>query len=89
MVTVQDVIDLSHQMLWTAFLLSMPVLMTALVVGVLISLVQTVTGVQEMTITFVPKLIMVLVVMAVAMPWMITVITEFTHEAWANLGGLP
>lgn len=89
MFSVQDVVDLSHQMLWTSFLLSMPVLLTALVVGVLISLLQTVTGVQEMTITFVPKLIAVLIVVALSMPWMIAVLSEFTYESWARLGDLP
>ena len=88
MIDVQDVIDVANRMLWTMFLISMPILLTALIVGVLISLVQTVTGVQEMTITFVPKLIAVMLAIAIALPWMNTVLMEFTYEVWSKMGGL-
>ena len=76
----QDIIDVANQMLWTCLLLSMPTLLTALVVGVLISLVQTVTSVQEMTLTFVPKLAAVVLVVALSMPWILSVITEYFEE---------
>ncbi|MBN2710957.1 MAG: flagellar biosynthetic protein FliQ [Planctomycetes bacterium] len=87
-ITVQDVADLANQMMWVTFLLSMPVLLTALVIGVLISLVQTVTGVQEMTITFVPKLMAVFLVIALTLPWMTTTLAEYTEQVWAMLGGM-
>jgi len=77
----QDIIDIANNMLWVCLLLSMPPLITALVVGVMISLVQTVTSVQEMTLTFVPKLFAVVLVVALAMPWILSVITEYTEEA--------
>jgi len=76
----QDIIDVANQMLWVCLLLSMPTLLTALVVGVLISLVQTVTSVQEMTLTFVPKLAAVVLVVALSMPWILSVITEYFEE---------
>lgn len=87
-ITLQDVVDIAHLTLYTAFLLSIPVLLTALVVGVFISLVQTATGVQEMTLTFVPKLMAVLLVLAMALPWMATLLFEFTEETWRKMGGL-
>ena len=77
----QDIIDVANNMLWVCLLLSMPTLLTALVVGVAISLVQTVTSVQEMTLTFVPKLFAVVLVVALTMPWILSVITEYTEEA--------
>mgnify|MGYP006301805107 CR=1 FL=1 len=89
MVEVQDVLDVANEMLWVTFLLSMPVLLTALVVGVLISLLQTVTGVQEMTITFVPKLLAVLVAVSISLPWSIAMMIDYTQELWSLLGGLP
>jgi len=78
----QDIIDIANQMLWVCLLLSMPTLITALVVGVMISLVQTVTSVQEMTLTFVPKLFAVVAIIALTMPWILSVITEYTEEVF-------
>jgi flagellar biosynthetic protein FliQ len=83
----QEVIAVANRMLWTAFLLSMPLLLTALTVGVLVSLVQTVTGVQEMTLTFVPKIISVLVALVVFLPWMASVLTTFTQEVFLYIAG--
>ena len=82
--TVDDVVDIAHRMLWLTVQLSLPTLITALVVGVGISLVQTVTGVQEMTITFVPKLIAVVAVLALSMTWSIQLMLEYI----AGEGGL-
>ena len=83
--TVQDVIDIAQKTMFTAVLLSMPVLLTSLIVGVFISLIQTVTSVQEMTITFVPKLIAVMGVTLLALSWMIQVIVEYTEDLWASM----
>lgn len=82
---VGDIVDIANRMLFMTALLSMPVLLTALGVGVLISLFQTVTGVQEMTITFVPKLLMVLLVIAVTLPWSIEMLSEYTLDLWEKL----
>lgn len=83
--TVQGVIDIAQQTLFTAVLLSMPVLLTSLVVGVFISLIQTVTSVQEMTITFVPKLMAVMGVTLLALSWMIQILVEYTENLWAHM----
>ena len=77
---VQDVIDVSNQMLWMCLMLSMPTLLTALVVGVGISLIQTVTSIQEMTLTFVPKLVAVVAVLSICMPWLINMVSEYYFE---------
>ena len=60
--------------------LSMPMLVVALVVGVLISLFQAVTQIQEMTLTFVPKIIAVFVVMVFVASWMIEKMVTFTRD---------
>lgn len=83
--TVQGVIDIAQQTMFTAVLLSMPVLLTSLVVGVFISLIQTVTSVQEMTITFVPKLVAVMGVTLLALSWMIQVLVEYTESLWSHM----
>jgi len=76
----QDIHDVANQMLWTMLLLSLPTLLTALVVGVGISLAQTVTGVQEMTLTFVPKLVMVVAVLIMTLPWSSGVLMNYTED---------
>ncbi len=86
--SVQDIIEIAHQMLWITFLLSMPVLLTAMIVGLMISLVQTVTGVQEMTITFVPKLMAVLATLAIALPWMNSMLLEYTRNLWSLMSSM-
>ncbi|MDR0362383.1 MAG: flagellar biosynthetic protein FliQ [Planctomycetota bacterium] len=77
---VQDVIDVANRMLWICLLMSMPTLLTALVVGVAVSLLQTVTSIQEMTLTFVPKLVAVVAVAALALPWLIDMMAEYYYE---------
>ena len=78
----QDIIDVANRMLWVCLLMAMPTLITALVVGVAISLVQTVTSVQEMTLTFVPKLFAVVTVVALVMPWLLSALIEYTEETF-------
>ena len=79
----QDIQDVAYRMMWTTLLLSMPTLLTALVVGVFISLIQAITSVQEMTLTFVPKLFLVLFVMAAALPWMNRLMISYTEDLFS------
>jgi flagellar biosynthetic protein FliQ len=68
---------LTARTLWTAVLISAPMLLTALLVGLLISIFQVVTQIQEMSLTFVPKLLAVAGVMVVAGPWMLRHLASF------------
>ncbi|MDR2390636.1 MAG: flagellar biosynthetic protein FliQ [Planctomycetota bacterium] len=77
---IQDIIDVANTMLWTCLMLSMPPLLTALVVGVTVSLMQTVTSIQEMTLTFVPKLLAVVTVVSLALSWLIQFITNYFED---------
>lgn len=74
---------------WEAILvagkLAGPVLLVCLVVGTVVSLLQTVTQVQEMTLTFVPKLIGAALVVIVAGPWMIRQVVGWVQALWSNL----
>ena len=74
--------------LYMVLLLSMPMLLVALVVGVAISLLQAVTQIQEMTLTFVPKIIAVFVTMVVAAPWMIEKLVTFTRHLIESIPAL-
>jgi len=75
---VDIVLELLKQTLAEALMLSGPILLLTLVVGLLISIFQTVTSVQEMTLTFVPKVVIISLALVLAGPWMLHRITLFT-----------
>jgi flagellar biosynthetic protein FliQ len=72
-----QILDLLRDMLWTTFLVSAPVLLVALVSGVAIGLFQALTSVQEMTLTFVPKLAAIRVVFWISMGMTGTLLLDF------------
>ncbi len=76
------VTHLSTQALYLVVWLSLPALLVALLVGVLISLVQAMTQIQEMTLTFVPKIFAVFLSLAFALPWMLRQMILFTQNIY-------
>ncbi len=74
----EAVTTLAQQAMWTMFLVSAPILGVALVVGLLISLVQAATQLNEMTLSFVPKAIAIGLALVLAGPWMLHVLMDFT-----------
>lgn len=72
--------DTLRQALWIAVLVSIPILTVALVAGVSIGLVQALTSIQEMTLTFVPKLAAIVVVFWVSMGFMTQTLVAFFHD---------
>ena len=83
-----DVMNLAAQALWTATKLAAPILLVSLAIGTLISLVQAVTQVQEMTLTFVPKLAGIAVVLVVGGSWMLSTLSDFTRQLFDSIPGL-
>ncbi len=77
--------DTLRQGLWTATLLSMPILTIALVAGLAIGLLQALTSVQEQTLTFVPKLIVVGACLAIFGSAILMLLVDFTHELFARI----
>jgi len=71
--------DTMRQGLWVAFIISLPILVAALVTGVSIGLVQALTSVQEMTLTFVPKLAAIAIVFWMSMHFMTNTLVAFFH----------
>jgi flagellar biosynthetic protein FliQ len=74
-----------QQTLWTVAKLSGPILAAALVVGVVISLFQAVTQVNEMTLSYVPKIIAIALVLVLAGPWMLQTLLDFTSNLFSSL----
>ncbi len=83
--TPEFVIGLGRQALETMLAVSLPVLLLSLLVGVIISIFQTVTQIQEATITFVPKIIVTFVSLLIFGGWMISRMTDFTRHILENL----
>ena len=78
--TPQEVVSLGRESLYVALLLSAPMLGFGLVAGVLVSIFQAVTSINEMTLTFIPKIIVVIVAVVVFAPWILKVMLTFTIE---------
>jgi flagellar biosynthetic protein FliQ len=82
------VLDIGLSSLILAAKLSAPVLVTALVVGFIVSLLQSVTQIQEVTLSFVPKAIAAAVALLVSGHWMLSELVSFTHELFARIPSL-
>ena len=79
------VIDVISMMLWTALKVALPMLLAALGTGLMISLLQAMTQVQEMTLTFIPKIFAVVAALMLSMSYMINTLTEFAREIFSRL----
>ena len=86
--TPDSVIDIAQEALYVTALLAAPMLLTALGVGLVIGMVQAATQIQEMTLSFIPKLIGVAVALIVAGHWMISLVVNFTEELYFNIPNL-
>ncbi len=86
--TPETIISLGQRALEMAVLVSAPLLLTALVVGVLISLFQAATQINEMTLSFVPKLLALVIVLLLAGPWMLELLIDFTRNLMKDIPNL-
>lgn len=84
--TEEIVMALGRETLMCAAMLSAPILAVAVVVGLAVTIAQTVTSVQEQTLTFVVKMGAVMIVLVALMPWLLTTICKFTIALLSNMG---
>ncbi|HEY2600491.1 MAG TPA: flagellar biosynthesis protein FliQ [Thermoleophilaceae bacterium] len=85
----QDVvINLVMQAITVAVKVALPILLAGLVVGLLVSIFQAITQIQEMTLTFIPKILATIVVIIVAGPWMLNQIIGYTTQLWQGIPGI-
>ena len=80
----RQVLDIARQALYTIILCSAPLLIISLVVGLIVSIFQTVTSIQEQTLTFVPKIVCVFLGMMIFGSWILTNLTEFINTLWSD-----
>ncbi|VAW52168.1 Flagellar biosynthesis protein FliQ [hydrothermal vent metagenome] len=76
--TPEMVLDIGRDALWVIALLSAPMLLSALAIGLFVGMIQAATQIQEMTLTFIPKLIVLALALLIAGPWMLAVLTDFS-----------
>lgn len=86
---IEWITDLGQQVVQVTLLLAAPPLAASLLVGVVIGVFQAATQIHELTLTFVPKILLVLVVLALAAPWMLDLMVNFTTNLYAQIPTLP
>ncbi|MDY0110444.1 MAG: flagellar biosynthesis protein FliQ [Candidatus Krumholzibacteria bacterium] len=86
--TAEAVVEIGQQALQTTLLVAGPMLLAGMAVGLVISIIQAATQVNEMTMTFVPKIIAVFLVMVLSLPWAINQLTGFTRSIFERLAGM-
>ncbi|MFZ5966577.1 MAG: flagellar biosynthesis protein FliQ [Bacillota bacterium] len=79
------IIEIFQQAMYIIILLSAPMLLTGLLVGLLVSIFQATTSIQEATLAFVPKIVAVFISFIVFGPWLLNTIVDYTEELFFNL----
>jgi flagellar biosynthesis protein FliQ len=77
--TPSDAMSIAREAIFVTLKLGMPAMLLGLVVGVVISLFQALTQIQEMTLTFVPKMLVILLSLLIFLPFMLQTLSDFTH----------
>jgi flagellar biosynthetic protein FliQ len=86
--TPDAVMDLAHRALLVTMLIAAPLLVVALVAGLVIGVLQAATQIHEQTLSFIPKLLLLLVTLMVTGQWMLKTLIEFTRELYGGIPGI-
>jgi flagellar biosynthetic protein FliQ len=82
------VVSIGREALTVTLMVAAPMLLFGLIIGLIISIFQSVTQINEMTLTFVPKILAIALALLVFLPWMINMLTDFTHHMYDLIPGL-
>jgi flagellar biosynthetic protein FliQ len=80
----EAILDIAREAIYTILICAVPLLLTSLVIGLTVSIFQTVTSIQEQTLTFVPKLLGVFAMLMLCGSWLMNNLTGFMEELWSN-----
>lgn len=80
------VIDIGRQAIWVTLLISGPMLLAGLLVGLIVGVFQAVTQIHEMTLTFIPKILVMVLVFLALLPWMLIVMVDYMSELFDLIG---
>ncbi|PKO24728.1 MAG: flagellar biosynthetic protein FliQ [Betaproteobacteria bacterium HGW-Betaproteobacteria-8] len=81
----ESVMDIGYQAIYITTIVASPMLLTALIVGLIVSIFQAATQINEATLSFIPKLFGILAVLGITGPWMITVMTDYMRQVFTNI----
>ena len=84
--TVEAISDMMKQALFVVLKTALPVLLVSLVIGLIVSIFQTVTSIQEQTLTFVPKIVGIFLALMILGNWMMENLSQYTVELWSSFG---
>lgn len=84
--TVEAITDMMTQALYVVLKTALPVLLVSLVIGLIVSIFQTVTSIQEQTLTFVPKIVGIFLALMILGNWMLGNLSQFTVDLWSSFG---
>ena len=82
------VIEIGRDALWVVLKISAPIMMAGLLIGLVIALFQALTTIQEMTLTFVPKIVVIFATIILMLPFMLSVLMDFTKELFDRMASL-
>ncbi len=80
-----EAVDVARDALWQSLIIAVPILGAGLLIGLMVSLFQAVTQIQEQTLTFVPKIIVMILVAIILLGWIAVRMTEFATEMFVNM----
>jgi flagellar biosynthetic protein FliQ len=83
-----DVVEIMREAVWVMLQLGAPAMAAALLIGLSVSVLQALTQLQEATLTFVPKMVGVFVVLVISMPWAIATLVGFTQGLYDRIAGI-
>ncbi|HMK87082.1 MAG TPA: flagellar biosynthesis protein FliQ [Steroidobacteraceae bacterium] len=83
--TPESVMDLARNTLLVTAMIAAPLLLTALITGLVIGMLQAATQINEATLSFIPKLLVLVLALYVSGPWILRVLVDFTHQLYANI----
>ena len=86
--TPETVMSIAYQAMMVTLYLGAPLLLSALLIGLLVSLFQAATQINEMTLSFIPKILAVFAVLVLAGPWLLQLIITFTRELFTSIPAL-
>jgi flagellar biosynthetic protein FliQ len=81
----QDAVDLCREAIFITLLISAPVLVAGMAIGLIVGLLQALTQIQEQTIAFVPKLIVMVLALTFTLPWLVTRLVEYTQQVFTTI----
>lgn len=82
-----EVLDIARDGIWTLLIVSGPLMIAGLLVGVVIALIQALTQIQEMTLVFIPKIVAIFITMLIALPFMSSALAGYMHRVASHIIG--